>query len=373
MFATEFEIVSKRRPLAIGFVNINDFELRECGQIDAGEILTNERISLYAFDLQGGQAVFVETASPIELSQAPFYYQAQYENTVRVFTLSIEAMIGLAQSVNLDDSKLIFIQSMGRCGSTLASKLFAQLPGVINLSEPDTLTQLVVARFMQPDKQAEVKMLLDAAVRLLCKTPAQSAWVIKGRSWVLELADWLHELYPHAKNVYLYRDAESWIKSNLSAFVDSGAQTPEEIRQLEIEVRSWMRLFVPSVARYDPAQHLSMTGFTSLMWLDNVERYMDLHKAGVPMLAIPYPSWKLDPLRTALSMLEYCGHRPEDTTAIEETLSKDSQEGSSISQETVKKKAISLDLFDKAEMNRFLQNHPYIHSADYEVPNKLKL
>jgi hypothetical protein len=373
MFATEFEIVSRRRPLSIGFVDINDFELRECGQIDAGEFLINDRISLYAFDLEHAQAVFVETASPIELSQAPFYYQAQYENTTRAFTLPIEAMIGLAQSVTLDDSKLIFIQSMGRCGSTLASKLFAQLPGVINMSEPDTLTQLVVARFMQPENQAGIKMLLDAAVRLLCKTPAQMAWVIKGRSWVIELGDWLHELYPHAKTVYLYRDAESWIKSNLSAFVDSGAQTPEQIRQLEIEVRGWMRLFVPSVARYDPAQHLSMTGFTSLMWLDSIERYMDWYKAGIPMLAIPYSSWKLDPLRTALSMLEYCGQRPEETSAIEETLSKDSQEGSSISQDTVKKKAISLDLFDKEEMNRFLQNHPYIHSAEFEVPNSLKL
>jgi hypothetical protein len=373
MIAAEFEIINKRRPDPVGSADIKDFELRECGQIDAGQILTNERISLYAFDFEAGQAVFVETAPPDQLSDAPFYYQAQYENTVRVMTLPIESMIGLAQSVPLDDSKLIFIHSMGRCGSTLAGRLLAQLPGVINMSEPDALTQLVIARFLQPDKQVEMKMLLNATVRLLCKTPVQTAWVIKGRSWVIELGDWLHELYPQAKNLYLYREAGSWIRSNLNAFVSDEDRTPERERQLEIEVRGWMKFLVPSIARHDPDQHLTATGLTTLMWLDNMERYMNLHKAGMEMLAIPYSSWELDPLRTALSMLEYCGHRPDDLSATEETLSKDSQAGSAISQDRVKKKTTTSDIFDQAEMSRFLQNHPYIHTADFEVPNSLKL
>jgi hypothetical protein len=99
---------------------------------------------------------------------------------------------------------------------------------------------------------------------------------------------------------------------------------------------------------------------------------MDWHTAGIEMLAIPYANWKLDPRRTALSMLEYCGHRPDDLTAIEETLSKDSQAGSAVSQDAVKNKP-TIDLLDQAEMNQFLQNHPYIHTADFEVPNSLKL
>lgn len=374
MFATSFEIIGKKRPDPVGLVDIKDFELRESGQFAASEILANDHITLYAFDFENGQAIFVDGASPDELSQAPFYYQAQYESAIRVVTLSFETMIGLAQSVTLDDRKLIFIQSMGRCGSTLASKLLAQLPGVINMSEPDTLTQLIIARFTQPDKQAEMKMLLDATVRLLCKAPVQTAWVIKGRSWVIELGDWLHELYPRAKTIYLYREAESWINSNLSAFIDVAGKTPEEFRQMEIESRGWMKFFVPSIARYDPDQHLTATGLTTLMWLDNVERYMDWHKAGIEMLAIPYANWKLDARQTAVSMLEYCGHRPDDLSAIEDTLSKDSQAGSVVAQDTVQKNKSNISsILDRAEMNRFLQNHPYIHSPNFEVANSLKL
>ena len=373
MFATSFEILAKRRAAPFGLVDIKDFELQESGQISADDILSNPHITLYALDFEKGRAVFVETSSEADLSQAPFYYQAQYENALCVITLPFEIMIPLAQSVTVDDSKLIFIHSMGRCGSTLASKIFAQVPGVINMSEPDALTQLVAARFMQPDKQVELKMLLDASIRLLCKTPMQTAWIIKGRSWVIQLGDWLRELYPQTKNVYLYRDAESWIKSNVSAFADETRLSAEQLLQYEDEVRGWMQFVVPSIARYDPNQHLSATGLLALGWLDNMERYTELHRAGIEMLAIAYPSWKLDPLRTALSMLDYCGCRPEDLTAVEETLAKDSQAGSVVSQDAVKEKTAGVQLFDPAELNRHLQAHAYIQTTDFEVANTLKL
>ncbi len=373
MLATNFEIINKRRADPVGGTNINDFELRESGEIDAQEILANPGITLYALDFENGQAVFVESASPDKLSQAPFYYQAQYEYSTRVLTLSFEAMLQLAQSVTVDDGRLIFIHSTGRSGSTLASKIFAQLPGVINMAEPDALTQMVIARLMQPDMRDMLKMLLDATVRLLCKTTATTAWVIKGRSWVIELGDWLHELYPRAKNFYLYRDAESWIKSTMSAFIVDRERTPEDWRREETEVRGWMQFLVPSVARYDPDQHLTVTGLLSLMWLDNMERYMELHESGVEMLAIPYPSWKLDARRTALAMLDHSGVCPDDLTAVEEILTKDSQAGSTVAQDVVKKKSSTVQFFDREEMRRHLQNHPYLRTADFELPNTLKL
>ena len=373
MIATCFEIIAKRRPDPLGLVDSKDFELRENGQISAEDILSNKHINLYALDFEHGQAVFVETPPAVDLSQAPFYYVAQYQNALSVVTLSFETMIHLARSVTVDDSKLIFIHSMGRSGSTLASKILAQVPGVINMSEPDALTQLVAARFMQSEKQAEIRMLLDACVRLLCKTPAQTAWVIKGRSWVIELGDWLHELYPQARNLYLYREAESWIKSNLNAFADETRVTTEKLRQYEAEARGWMQLFVPPIARYDSNQHLSGTGLMSLMWLANMERCTNLHQAGIEMLAIPYPCWKLDPRRTALSMLDYCGCRLDDLNSLQEILSQDSQSGSTVSQDAVKNKTAGVQMFDPAEMSRHLQGHSFIQTADFEAPNSLKL
>jgi hypothetical protein len=373
MIATNFELLARKQADPISFADINDFELRENGEVEADEILNNQHIRLYSLDFQNGQAVFVETSPEVDLSRVPFFYQAQREHAVRVLTVPFETMIQLARCVTVDDEKLIHIYSMGRSGSTLASQILAQVEGVINMSEPDTLTQLVAARFMQPGREMELKALLDASIRLLCKTPAQTAWVIKGRSFVIELGDWLHELYPHTKKLYLYREAKSWIQSNLDAFVEDAGQTAEQQFQFEDEARGWMKLFVPLIARYDPDRHLSITGLSTLMWLSSMERYMELEQSGVKMLAIRYPSWQAEPRQTALSMLDYCNCRPSDLTAIEVTLKKDSQAGTSIAQDAVKKKTIAASLIDEEEMNRFLQAHAYINSPDFEVPNTLKL
>jgi len=373
MIAKSFEITGRKQIIPIEFADINNFELRENGDIAAEEILNNPHITLFSLDFQNAQAVFVETSADVNLSQAPFYYQMQRDRAKCVLTIPFETMFQLAQRVQIDDEKLILIHSMGRSGSTLASQLFAQVDGVINMSEPDVLTQLVAARSMQPDQHDTLKLLLDACIRLLCKTPAQAGWVIKGRSFAIELGDWLYEFFPQTRNVYLYRDAESWSKSSFGAFVENVERTPEELYQLENEAREWMQLMVPLIARYDPNQHLTGTGLFSLLWLSNMERYMKLHKSGVKLLAIPYPSWKQNPRQTAIFMLEYCHCLPSNLTAIEETLQKDSQAGTSISRESVKKNPTGNQLFNLDELNYHLQNHAYINMSDFEVPNTLKL
>jgi hypothetical protein len=373
VIATSYEITGRKQFDPISFANMNDFELSEGGNIDADAILNNPYITLYSLDFEKKMAVFVETPSDVNLSQAPFYYQMQRSKATRVVTTSFETMIELGQHVPVDDEKLVLIHSMGRSGSTLASQLFAQVDGVINMSEPDALTLLVAIRSTQPDAQDMTKALVNASIRLLCKTPAETAWVIKGRSWVIELGDWLHESFPKTRNVYLYRDAVSWSKSSLGAFLDTVERTPEELYQFENETRDWMKLFMPLIASHDPNEHLSATGLLSLMWLSNMERYMELHKSGVEMLAIPYSSWSLDPGKTAVSMLEYCCCLPADMTAIDETLKKDSQAGTSLSQQTVKKKTTGNKLFDMDELNQVLQNHAYIKPPVYEVANTLNL
>jgi len=89
--------------------------------------------------------------------------------------------------------------------------------------------------------------------------------------------------------------------------------------------------------------------------------------------SVPYSSWKLDPRQTAFSTLDYCGVCPDDLTTIEETLAKDSQAGSPVSQDAVKKKTTTPNFFDLAELNRYLKSHPYIQTADFEVANTLKI
>ena len=334
--------------------------------------MQNPHITLNSLDFDNSRDVFVETPADVDYSHAPFYFVTQYEEAERVLTISFETLLQLVQSVPVDNKRLVFIHSVGRSGSTLASQIFAQIPGVINMSEPDALTLLVVARNSKAYNEDALIALLDATISLLCKTTAVKAWVIKGRSFCIELGDWLHKLYPQARNLFLYRHAETWLESGLRAFGRNVEMSEEEQRASEKQRREYLGALVPAIAQFDPNRRLPHAGTLSLMWLSAMERYVQYSSMGIEMLAFRFASWRSAPRETAEAMLEYCRCRPADMTAIYETLNRDSQAGTSLSRETLERRNRVLNEQDLEELNWHLKNHAIIHEADFEVANTLK-
>ena len=335
MIANTFEILDRphsypfRRPIT------SSFQLREIGQLPIGEILENPHITLFDLDFENSRAVFVETPTDLDLSQASFYFRTQFEKANRVLTIPFETMIKLAKSVTIDDNHLISIYSVGRCGSTLASQIFAQIPGVINISEPYVLSQLVIARNTKLAHEDELVALLEAAIYLLCKTAADTAWVIKGQSFVIELGDWMHNIFPRTKNLFLYRHAETWLRSGLRAYSRGPSGTDEEQRAMEQQRRKHMGSLVPAIEQVDPSLHISHADMLALMWLTAMERYVGYCNMGIEMLAIRYSSWLSAPRKTAEAMLDYCQCRPADMTAVFAALNRDSQADTHLSRETL--------------------------------------
>jgi len=373
LIATTFEIVDRPSEHPPGRADIGNFHLRESGQLPAEQILENPNITLYSLDFENRQAVFIETPADVDLSQAAFYFMTQYEKAQRVLTIPFETMLKLAQPVFVDEKRMVFIHSVGRCGSTLASQIFAQVPGVINISEPEALMQLVIARNAKAHNDDDLVALLEATIKLLCKTAADTAWVIKGRSFVIELGDWLHNLYPQARNLFLYRDAESWLLSGLRAYGRGSVEKTEEERKAGDKLRrEILGPLVPLIAQYDPDQYLPHAGTLSLMWLRTMELYVEYHGMGIEMLAIRYADWRKTPRETADAMLDYCGCRPTDMTAIYETLNRDSQAGTHLSRETLEQRKRVLTKPELDELHKHLKEHAFIHEADYEAPNTLK-
>lgn len=372
MQATIFEITNETREASFGVVSINQFQLRCTGEVAAQDVVTNPHISLFCLDFEGRRAVFVETPEDVDLSHVPFCFVVQFEQATRVLTISFETLLALAESIAIDDSRLVFIHSVGRCGSTLASQLFAQVPLVANLSEPDALTNLVVARNAGVHDATELRQLLRATVRLLCCHSAGMTAVIKGRSFVIELADWLHALFPRAKHLFLYREAESWLQSGRRAFGRTETLTEEEAVAREKQGRQYMGALAPTIAQFDPNRRLPHAGMLTLMWLAAMECYVQLCELPIDTLAIRYSSWKQQPRATAEAMLRFCNTLPEDMCRIDETLNRDSQAGTRLSQDALSERARA-DAHDFAELRWHLQNHAFVNSADYEVPNTLSM
>jgi hypothetical protein len=369
MTANLLEITARKRRDPFAVADPSDFEFSEGLPIDPQIILANPLISLYCLDHANRRALFVETAPGVDLSQAPFLYQAQYENTVRLIGVPYETFHDLARTISLDDQKLILVYSVGRTGSTLLGSALNAVEGVIGLSEPDVFTQLVTYREWDGSNDAEISALVKSCMKILCKpteqTPDPRGWVIKFRSFAIELDDLFYKHFPNTRNIFLYRHAESWLNSMYRVFGDTEGDIG-----FRTFIQGWLSTLVPPIAKHVQAGGalLSYSSMFSKLWLNTLERYMNLQNSGMPGLAIRYEDVKAAPQETLGKIFEYCGLPMTSMEAVYQVLEKDSQAGSGMSQETLRHKKSGLTESQRADLFRELQAHPAIQSPDFLVP-----
>lgn len=369
MKANLLEITARKRQNPLATADPSDFEFNEGQAIDPLVVVANPLISLYCLDHKNQRALFVETQPGVDLSQAPFFYQAQYENTVNLISIPYETLHNLASEISLDSSQLILIYSVGRSGSTLTGSALNAVDGVIGISEPDVFTQLVMFRDFDGSNEAEISALMESCMKLLCKSteqiPNPTAWVIKFRSFGIELGDLLYKHFPATKNIFLYRNAETWMISTLRAFVES---------EHDIEYRTLMQgilsTMVPPLAKHvqNGGELLTVSTIGSIMWLRVMERYMELREKGMPGLAVRYEDLKANPKETMRKIVEYCGFSNANMEAVYDVLEKDSQAGSAFSQENLGQKKFEMTDVHRADLAKVLQAHPVINSPDFMVP-----
>ncbi len=371
MKARILNIESKIRQNPLGITSTADFHFSEGDTIDAQVVIENHNISLYSLDHEYQRAIFVETHDDINISQAPFYYQAQYESAVKLFAVPYEELHRLANDIRLDSKCLILIYSVGRSGSTLLSSALNQVENIVSLSEPDIYTQLVMIREWDGSNDAEVSELLQSCTKVLCKSPKQSSlpfrWTIKFRSFGIEIADLIFKIFPDAKNIFLYRDAETWIRSAIRAYLDDDLNSAEYLAAMQ----AWLRPLVPLIDKHfsEKGEPLSIAKMGMLMWLSVMERYLKLNRQGVPMLAVRFKSVTTSPNQTIEEIFKYCDIPITDLEAVFKILDRDSQAGTVLSQATIQKNPVVLPDDFMAKVRETLLDHPTIQTPHFIVPN----
>jgi hypothetical protein len=369
MTAHVLEITARKRQDPTGIANTTDFEFREGVDIDPQTVISNPLVSLYCLDHPNQRTLFVETTPGVALTQAPFYYQAQYENAVRLISVPYETLHSLASQISIESDRLIFIYSVGRSGSTLLGAALNAIEETINYSEPDVFTQLVVMRQLQGVNEAEISKLVQSCTRLFLKgteqTPNPRQWVIKFRSFVIELADLLDLHFPEAKTLFLYRNAEDYMTSSMRAF--GGALDTPEFRGI---VQSWLSSLVPAIARHvgEGRPLMSYSSLSAWLWLRTIERFMQLQEKGMPGMAIRYEDLKSNPKETIQRVLEYCGLTTQNMEPVYQAFERDSQAGSTLSRENLRQTKVELTDGHRSDLEQALQAHPFIKSADFVIP-----
>jgi hypothetical protein len=364
------EIIERRRPSPIGLVEPSDFLVRAAGPADPALVLRPD-VSLYCLDHPRRRGLFVECDPGVDLSAAPFYYQAQFERARRLIAVPYDQMHRIADTLDDPGDRLILLYSTGRCGSTLMSRAFAHVPGVVSLSEPDVFTQLVGLRPTDGSLDAEIRSLAADCIKLHCRPPAPHAsprrevrWALKFRSMGIELGDLLHRAFPRARSMFLYRGAEAQVESSLRAFADAPAapdvNTPEG-RELAERYVSWarggplrqlpraaagglhaavtrgdfrvFRRLARAAVRLGREQPTKEEMF-AVLWVSVVARYLELHRRGAIPVAFRYETLVERPAETMAAVFRHAG-LPTDAAAVacDAVMGRDSQEGSALARE----------------------------------------
>ncbi|MFQ3613023.1 MAG: sulfotransferase [Cyanobacteriota bacterium] len=343
MKATICRIEQKCRPNDYTLVSPRDFQYSEVEIVDALIILNNPAISLYSVDLIQKKAIFVETQPGVDISRAPFYYQDQYRHARRLFLTRFETLYELADIAGKSIEKIVVLYSVGRCGSTWLSKIFAQAAGVLSLSEPDVFSQIVLLRDPCVDNQRELLKLLSSCLRLVCKPSLQenvSTYVLKLRSFCIEICDLIHQVFPQVMNIFLYRDIEPVVCSSIEAFSFMRDLLPSIKDRIDIFSR-----IIPLLKHYeqdiDYVDPYAIDLFV-LAWLSVMYRYKQLCDKSISFYALRYEDLVIDPRYHIHALFDHCGLHIAEAEVPWEILTQDAQAGTGLSRRIDKERSIAL-------------------------------
>lgn len=122
----------------------------------------------------------------------------------RLVRTGIDALAALDHAPSLDPAALIF--HMGRCGSTLVSRLLGQLPGVLAIAEPRPVNTLLLADPAELDEEQAAE-LLRLLVRALGRRRFgdERHYVLKLSSWNIARLSLFRRAFPKVPLIWLQR------------------------------------------------------------------------------------------------------------------------------------------------------------------------
>lgn len=171
------------------------------------------RYSPYTYLPPGRRFLLVDT--PEAVREEAFFYQGQFRHATEVIGIElakVHKLLDARPELLEQDPALVF--SIGRCGSTLFSKL-GGAAGMIDFSEPD-----VFVSSHRITEELHARRMLRASVAMLAlnaqTTPDRM--VIKFRSHSNTAIGNFLKVFPNARYVFLMRNLRAWSASFISKF-----------------------------------------------------------------------------------------------------------------------------------------------------------
>ncbi len=355
---------------------LRDFLPLDLGSIAVEDLMNHANMSLYCLDDQTRSAIFAELPPYVDPSLSPFLHQAQFEQALGLFGVGYDEFNQLADQVNLNISKLVFIHNIGRCGSTLLHQAFNRVEPVISLSEPDAIAPIHFLRVPDRSRDLELIQLIRSSIKFLFRSydsSCSSIGVIKLRSFSLEALDLFIMAFPDAHHFFLYRSALGWIASLHKMRIDSGVSLQGSLEN----ALKWWKSFHN---RQIDLQELGITQIDStlssiqqltLSWLLLMDRYMRFYQQGITMPALKYEDLSNRSSETLSALFSMIGLPCKDIPAALSAFNEDSQAGTSMARIHKDQREDGFSEMEIREIEAILHQHPLIRSSDYVAPQTI--
>ena len=341
--------ICKRIQDSFGPVDYNkDFELEPDGFVDLESFLQKRNLSIYSLDFVKKLVAFVETSNSVELIEAPLYYQAQCELAKKVYLMPLDVFLSFKTNT-INDKKIVLIYSVGRCGSTLLSKIFKNISEICSISEPDVYNQIRLLKRQKAIDELEARKLIDSSTIFLWRSidlDSAKMLVIKFKSEVINIHREISYALPNSKTIFIYRNATDVIQSydRIFGYTYTSKRWLFRFPFLKWLYRTRKRLyyrrnkfffdqyntFIKNGTPYDIINDLGHCGIYLLEWLLKINSYLELRKYKLDTIAIRYEDLTTNPIEVIRRLLIYCDIADDSINNAYTALTSDAHAGTNL-------------------------------------------
>jgi hypothetical protein len=194
-----------------------------------------------------------------------------------------------------------------------------------------------------------------------------SAWAFKFRSWGIELGDLFYQTFPAAKVMFLYRNAEGYVKSLARV---NNLFEPETLQALPAFQQVFSH-YSPLVRAYAATHTTTIPPieFCVCLWVPVMQRCLDLQQQGIPMICARFEDLKVAPDQVLKALFTFCELSVSDQAAVDRVLALDSQAGTALSQANALQSRSMLTPAHVQELHRLLHHYAPTLPSDVILPH----
>ena len=165
--------------------------------------------------------------NPYKHTTGPFLYINQFKYCTQIIRIPLDFFIQLGNQVGgpPNNLKMVLLSNVGRCGSTLLTQLFEQMPKTVAISEPEVFMEFTHSRTFDHVPKERYQELLKCCVNLLYVSAIQSkpnemidCILFKPKAHGVLIAGDFAQMYLKTKHLFMFRHPEEYVQSMKSVF-----------------------------------------------------------------------------------------------------------------------------------------------------------